>query len=471
MTEEVCLWTAVEQAAAIRDRRISARELVRAHLDRIDRINPAVNAIVTVVADKAMDAAKAADEKTTRGEPTGPLHGLPVAHKDLHLTAGIRTTFGSPSMAGHIPDVDDLVVTRLRHAGAITIGKTNTPEFGAGSHTFNPVFGITRNPYDLARTAGGSSGGAAAALACGLHPVADGSDMGGSLRNPAAFCNVVGLRPSLGRVPSWPSTLPWSSLSVQGPMARTVTDVALTLSVLAGPDDRDPVSLSEAGAVFARPPDPDVRGLRLAWSPDLGGLVDVEDEVLDVLEPRIRVFERLGCTLTRDCPDFTGADEVFRVLRAWRFHHAHGRLAAECPELVKETLRDNAAYGGTLSGSDLARAEERRTGLFHRMREFFTRYDALLLPVTQVLPFPVEWEYPCEVAGVGQPDYLSWMRSCYFVSTVGNPALSVPSGFSVGGLPVGLQIVGPHRGDLTTLRVGRAFEVETEFWRHAPPLT
>ncbi|TCP55330.1 amidase [Tamaricihabitans halophyticus] len=467
MHDEICLLSATEQAAALRAKELSARELMGAHLARIEAINPSVNAIVTLVAEQALERARVADERLANGVEPGPLHGLPVAHKDLHLTAGIRTTFGSPAFAEHVPEQTDLVVERLNSAGAITIGKTNTPEFGAGSHTFNPVFGTTRNPYDTTKSAGGSSGGAAAALACGLQPIADGSDMGGSLRNPASFCNVVGLRPSPGRVPNWPAPLGWSSLGVQGPMARTVTDVALTLSVIAGPDDRCPTSLSEPGALFREPLSAPRRGLRLAWSPDLGGL-PVESDVLAVLTEQVRVFERLGYEVELACPDFTCADEVFRTMRAWQFEHSHGPLVDRRPELVKPSLRQNAAIGRRLTGSDISRAEALRTTLYHRMRTFFTEYDALLLPVSQVLPFDADLEYPAEVAGVPTADYIDWMRSCYYVSVVGNPALSVPAGFTPDGLPVGLQIVGGHRGELALLQLGHAFEQATGFGKQTP---
>ncbi|PXY36162.1 amidase [Prauserella flavalba] len=471
MNDDLCRLSAVEQLSALRRRELSAVELMRAHLDRIDRHNPRVNAIATLVPERALADAKAADDRLAAGEEPGPLHGLPVAHKDLHLTKGIRTTFGSPALAGFVPDEDDLVVERLRAAGAITIGKTNTPEFGAGSHTFNPVFGTTRNPYDLTRSAGGSSGGAAAALAAGFQPIADGSDMGGSLRNPASFCNVVGLRPSPGRVPGYPSALGFARLGVQGPMARTVADTALTLSVLAGPDDRSPIALTDPGETFRRPLERDLTGLRVAWSPDLGGAVPVERGVLEVLTPQVKLFERLGCVVERDCPDFTGADEVFRTLRAWQFEQSFGELVDREPDSVKPALRRNVEQGRALTGPDLGRAEALRTQLYHRVREFFTRYDVLLLPVCQVLPFDAGQEYPASVDGVPQEDYLGWMRSCYFVSTVGNPALSVPGGFTDGGLPVGLQIVGPPRADFFVLQVGYAFEQATGYGRRAPALS
>ncbi|WP_187437785.1 amidase [Actinomadura decatromicini] len=466
---EVRFASARELARRIRARELSAREVVQAHLDQIERTNPQVNAIVTLVAERALDQARDADERLARGAAPGPLHGLPVAHKDTHATAGIRTTSGSPIFADHVPAADDLVVERIRAAGAITLGKTNVPEFAAGSHTFNPIFGVTRNPYDPSRSAGGSSGGAAAALACGMHPIADGSDMGGSLRNPASFCNVVGFRPSPGRVPSWPVPAGWATMGVQGPMARTVADAALLLSVLAGPDPRSPIALETPGSAFAVPLDRDLAGLRVAWSPDLGGTVPVDPAVTGVLEPAVKVFEELGCAVEEACPDFSGADEVFRTLRAWHWDVALGSLLDERRADFKPSLAANIEAGRVLSGSDVGRAEALHTALFHRVREFFGRYDALLLPVSQVPPFDAGIEYPDEVAGQPMPDYLEWMRSCFLVSATGCPALSVPAGFTGDGLPVGLQIVGPHRADLDVLRIGHGFEQATRHGTRRPP--
>ncbi|MER5255897.1 MULTISPECIES: amidase [unclassified Streptomyces] len=461
--------TARELAARIRTRELSAREVVQAHLDRIEQADGAVNAVVTLAAERALDEARTADEEAVRGAPLGPLHGLPVAHKDTHDTRGIRTTYGTPLLADNVPDRDELIVERIRAAGAITIGKTNVPEFAAGSHTFNPVFGATRNPYDLRRSAGGSSGGAAAALACGMHPLADGSDMGGSLRNPASFCNVVGLRPSPGRVPSWPDTAPWSTMAVQGPMARTVADAALLLSVVAGPDPRSPIALETPGSAFGVPLDRDLTGLRIAWSPDLGGAVPVDREVTDVLAPAVTVFADLGCAVEEACPDLSGADEVFRTFRAWQFHLALGGLLDTAADRMKPSLVRNVRQGRALTGVDLERATVLHAELFHRVRAFFERYDALILPTSQVVPFPVELEYPDKVDGVEMADYLDWMRSAYLVSATGSPALSVPAGFTPGGLPVGLQIVGPHRADLRVLQIGHAFERATRHGERRPP--
>ncbi|GAA1289435.1 amidase [Streptomyces javensis] len=465
--DDLCFRTALDLSALLRSRELSARELLEAHLARIERVNPAVNAIVTLVADRAREAAGQADERIAAGEELGPLHGLPIAHKDLHNTAGIRTSHGSP-LADGVPDQDDLLIERIRAAGAITLGKTNVPEFGAGSHTFNPIFGATHNPHDLGRSAGGSSGGAAAALASGMVPIADGSDTGGSLRNPASFCNVVGLRPSPGRVPNWPSLTAWSTLSVKGPMARTVADTALLLSAIAGPDARSPIALEEPGARFARPLDRDLTGLRVAWSPDLGGLVPVEPEVAAVVESAAEVFTGLGCAVERACPDLTEAEDVFRTLRASAFEVSFGPLMDRHPDGLKRAIRENAEEGRKLTGPDIGRAEVLHTLLFHRVREFFGRYDVLLLPVSQVVPFDVGIEYPTEIAGVAMDDYLDWMRSAYLISSTGSPALSVPAGFTPGGLPVGVQIVGPHRADFAVLQVGHAFERATGHWRRRP---
>ncbi len=468
--DDLCTRPATELAALVRAREVSARELLDAHLDRIDRLNPALNAIVTLDPDGARAAAGAADATLAAGDPVGPLHGLPVAHKDTHATGGMRTTWGSPLHADTVPLRDELVVARLKAAGAVRVGKTNVPEFAAGSHTFNSLFGATHNPYRHGLSAGGSSGGAAAALAAGLVPVAEGSDMGGSLRNPAAFCNVVGLRPTPGRVPTWPSSMAWSQLSVQGPMGRTVADVALQLSVLAGPDPRVPISLSDDPARFAAPLPERLDGLRVAWAPDLGGRVTVDPAITAVLAPSVDVFESLGAAVDEDCPDLSGADEVFGTLRAWLFESSFGEISRRSPEKVKESIRWNAEMGAKLTGPDLARAEQLHTKLYERMVAFFERYDVLLAPTTQVLPFPVGIEYPTEIAGVHQDNYLEWMRSCTVISATGCPALSVPGGFTGDGLPVGLQIIGPPRADRRVLEVGHAFEQATRFGDRRPTL-
>jgi amidase len=468
--DELVFRTAVELAAAIRGGELSATEVTEAHLAQIERVNPSVNAVVTLVPERARAEAAAADRRQVAGAVLGPLHGVPILHKDTHATAGVRTTYGSPLFADNVPEQDELLVARERAAGAIGLGKTNVPEFAAGSHTFNPVFGLTRNPYDLSRSAGGSSGGAAAALACGFAPLADGSDLGGSLRNPASFNNVVGLRPSPGRVPTWPDEVGRSSLSVQGPMARTVSDVALLLSVIAGPSDLSPVALDDPGATFAPPLDRDLSSLRIAWSPDLGGAVTVEPEVRAVIAAQVVVFEHLGVRVDEASLDFDGADEVFRTLRGVHFEATLGELRDAHPDALKSSIVWNVDQGRALTGADVARAHRRHTELYHRARTFFERYDALLLPVSQVAPFDATLEYPNEVAGQVQASYLDWMRSNYFVSVLGAPALSVPAGFTPGGLPVGLQIVGPHRGDLRVLQLGYAFEQATGWGAQRPAI-
>src|SRR6478672_1248467 len=309
--------TAREMTAAVRRREVSARELLDLHLTRIAERNPRLNAIVSLDEERARTGASAADERLASGAEVGPLHGLPFAFKDTHATAGWRTTYGSPLRADHVPDADELLVERVRGAGVVVVGKTNVPEFAAGSHTFNPVFGTTLNPVDPSRSAGGSSGGAACALAAGMVPLADGSDMGGSLRNPASFCGVVGLRPSLGRVPEWPLYNQWETTSVGGPMARNVGDLALLLSVMAGPDPRAPMALGDPGTGFAPPLSGSLSGLRVALSTDLGGALEVDDDVASVVAASASVFSAAGAAVSDAHPDLSLADDTFRTLRAW----------------------------------------------------------------------------------------------------------------------------------------------------------
>ena len=467
--EELCFLPAHELVRHIRARELSAVEVMDAHIAQIERVNPAVNAVVTFLPDRAREGARAVDAALARGDDPGPLAGLPVAHKDLTATRGIRTTFGSPIFKDFVPDADAIIVERLRKAGAITVGKTNTPEFGAGSQTFNPVFGATRNPYDLARTCGGSSGGAAAALACGLLPIADGTDFGGSLRNPASFCNVVGLRPSAGRVPNWPSMSAWFPMGVVGPMARTVQDIALTMSAICGPDARSPICLQDHGLMFARPLARDFKGARIAWSADLGGL-PVEPEVRRVMEARRKVFTDLGCVVEDATPDLRDADEIFSVMRAWYFELAFGELLKTKRALMKDTVIWNIEEGARLTGPQVGAAEVKRTQLFHRMREFMEKFDFLVAPVVQVLPFGVDVPYLTRINDVELGNYIEWMRSCYYISVTGAPALSVPCGFSGGGLPVGLQIVGRHQDDFGVLQIAHAFEQATGFWKRQPAI-
>ncbi|MDP3892368.1 amidase [Nocardioides sp.] len=450
--------TAREQAAAVRLGEISARELLELHLARIAERNPELNAIVSLDEERARVGAAAADEARAAGAELGPLHGLPFAVKDTHRVAGWPTTYGSPLFADHVPETDELLVERIRGAGAVLIGKTNVPEFAAGSHTFNKVFGTTLNPHDPARSAGGSSGGAACALAAGMVPLADGSDMGGSLRNPASFCGVVGMRPSLGRVPEWPLYNQWESTSVGGPLARNVGDLALLLSVLAGPDPRAPLALGDPGRAFAPPVTGSLAGLRVALSVDLGGAFEVDTEVAAVVEASASAFTAAGSRVDAAYPDLDLADDTFRTLRAWHFQAKFGTLLAEHPDAFKPSLADNIRAGESLTGADVARAYTQRTTLAERMRVFFADYDVLVLPVSQVPPFPADQEFPTEINGKPMESYLDWMRSAYFITVTGCPAIAVPAGTTSDGLPVGIQIVAPHGAERRLLEVAAGFE-------------
>ncbi len=465
----VCFMSAVEMARLIRGKKLSAREALAAHLKQIERVNPKVNAIVTLVPEMAAQAAAKADEMQAHNEKLGPLHGLPVAHKDLRETRGIRTTFGSPLFKDYVPTENDIVVERLQRAGAITIGKTNTPEFGAGSQTFNTVFGATHNPYDLTKTCGGSSGGAAVALACGLVPVADGSDTGGSLRNPAAFCNIVGFRPSIGRVPNPKAAFGWSTLSTSGCLGRSVADLAFVLSAIAGPDGRAPLSINEPGELFARPLERSFKGVRLAWFKDLGG-VPFDPRVRSVVDGHRKTFESLGCIVEQAEPDFAPAEIAFRMLRAWDSANSHGAQLREHPDAFKDTLKGEIEEGLRLTGVDLARAETAHSQLWRRFQAFLEKYEYFVLPTTQLPPFDVNTPYPTEIAGVKFHNYIDWMKSCWYISATGNPAASVPGGFTAEGLPVGVQIVGRHQQDFSVLQMAHAFEQATGFAKKHPAL-
>jgi len=465
---DICFLTAVEQASLIRRKQLSAREVMAAHLQQIKRLNPQVNAIVTLVADQAMDNARKGDETQAQGQPLGPLHGLPVAHKDLFDTAGIRTTYGSPIFKDHVPSEDALIGQSLRKAGAITLGKTNTPEFGAGSQTFNAVFGSTKNPYDLTKICGGSSGGAAAALACGMLPIADGTDSGGSLRNPAAFCGVVGMRVAPGRVPTTAAKTTYPTLSVDGPMARNVADLALLLSAIAGPDSRCPISINEPGAHFAADLGRDFKGVRIAWFKDMGG-IPFERPILEVVNSQRKIFESLGCIVEQAEPDWTGAFESYDTLRAWNFAAVQSENVRLHGNLVKDTIHWEVERGSKLTGADIARALALRAAAWERMRIFQQTYEYFITPTTQVLPFDVTQPYPTEIAGVKMSNYVEWQKSCILISALETPAISVPCGF-VGDLPVGLQIVGRHRGEWSLLQLAHAFEQAASVARRRPTI-
>jgi amidase len=466
---DICYLSAAEMTRLMQSGKLSARDVLEAHWKQIDRLNPKVNAIVTQVRERALESAKRADELQAQGKALGVLHGLPIAHKDLVETAGIRTTFGSPLFKDYVPQQDDLIVQRIRRAGAIAIGKTNTPEFGAGSQTFNTVFGATHNPYDLSKTCGGSSGGAAVSLACGMMPIADGSDTGGSLRNPAAFCNVVGFRVSPGRIPSPNSAFAWSTLSTSGPMARSVSDVALLLSAMAGPDPLAPLSLPEPGSVFARDLGRNLRGVRVAWFDNLGG-IPFDPRVRAVVDSHRKTFENLGCAVEQAEPDFQGADFAFKTIRAWYSAAGHEEQFRLHPNAFKDTLRREIEQGQALTGSDLARAETLHGQLWRTFQTFMEKYEYFVLPSTQVPPFDVHTPYPTEINGTPMEGYIDWMKVCWYISIVANPAISVPAGFTPEGLPVGLQIVGRYNQDFSVLQVAHAFEQATQFGRKHPPM-
>ena len=388
--------------------------------------------------------------------------------KDLVPTAGIRTTYGSPIYKDNVPADDALIVERMKAAGAIIIGKTNTPEFGAGSQTFNAVFGRPEIPTISTRTCGGSSGGAAVAVACGMMPLADGSDHGGSLRNPPSFCGVVGFRPSIGRVPAWPKSQPWTSMSVDGPIARSVRDIALLLSVIAGPDPRRR-SRSTSRARFSRLAAARFHracGSRGAATWAVSGRADRHPGVRRGA-PRLH---RIGCRVEDGEPDFAEADETFQTLRAWSFAQDRGEDFKQHRDLMKDTVIWNTEQGLKLSGADVARAEVKRAALYQRVREFLERYEFLVLPVSQVAPFPIEIEWVKEINGVTMKTYIDWMATCYAISLTGLPAISVPCGFTPDGLPIGLQIVGRPRRDLDVLKLAYAFEQRAGLAKRRPAL-
>ncbi len=456
MVPDVVHLSAVGQRALLEARSISAVELCEAHLEQIERVDPLVNALVTRTAELALARAGESDDRRSRGEPARLLEGIPVAHKDLLDTAGVRTTYGSPIYADNFPAFDALPVRRMREAGAVMLGKTNTPEFGAGSQTFNPVFGTTRNPWDPSRTCGGSSGGSAVALACGMVALADGSDLGGSLRNPAAFCGVVGLRPSPGRVPSWPSDAPYSPFAVDGPMARTVADVALLLDALTGEDPRVPLSLPAPAVPFRQIDEREPPTVRIAFAPSLGGL-PIDPAVSAGIAAALRALATSGMRVELDAPDLADADHIFEVERALGFTGLRGDLEAH-PELVKETVRWNIEQGLALTGADISDARFRHARLCERVDAFMQGYDVLACPATQVMPFPVEIEYPEVIDGVRLTTYIEWIRVCSRITATGLPAISIPAGFSSDGLPIGLQLVGRRRGERGLLAVAQAAE-------------
>lgn len=478
MADDLLEASAVELTRMIRAREVSSRELVEAHLRRIDQVNPVINAVVTLDPEGAMVAARRADEVTAAGGELGVLHGVPMTHKDTHRTRGMRTTQGSTVFRDQVPHQDDLVVQRLRAAGVVTTGKNNVPEFAAGSHTFNDVFGTTTNPYAPDRSAGGSSGGLGAALAARIQPLGDGSDMGGSLRIPASFCNVVGFRPSYGVIPA-PSPLDaWQWLGRIGPMARTVQDIALFMTAVAGPVDELPLAAPLTGDSFAGLlPEPaggddgGLAGVRIGYSPDFGLGIPVERPVREVLEAQLGVFEDLGAVVEEATIDLREADRVFDATRAMHFAAHLGDVVRAHPQEVKPEVVWNVERGWELTAGDWIAVTAARTRLQRRVREFFGRYDLFLSPTAQVVPFDATLRYPAEVAGVPSRTYLDWMRSACVISATGLPALSVPAGFTPEGLPAGWQLVADHYDDVRLLRWAGAYERATGFAGRPPALS
>lgn len=453
---EACLADAVELGRRIRTREQSAVEVLEAHVAQIARVDRDVGAIVTLAVERAHDEARAADVALARGETTGALHGLPVAVKDSVDTAGIRTTCGTGAFAERVPEHDAASVRRLRAAGAIVFAKTNLPELAAGTYTDNALFGPTRNPYALDRTCGGSSGGSAVAVSCGMAPLALGTDMAASLRNPASCCNVVGLRPAPGRVPEGTPTR-WPPYSVTGPLARTARDTGLLLSVLADAPDaagRDP-------ARFAGPLERDFAGVRVALGTDVGGL-PFEPEARAWRDAASTALRALGCEV-RECePDLSGADEAFELWRAWAFEHQWGALVDSSGDAVHATIRWNVAEGRRLTVRDLVRAERCRLAVVARARAFMEVHELLLLPVNQTLPGDVRERTPPAIDGVPMASYLEPMRSCSRITVTGLPAISAPCTFSANGLPIGVQIVGRPGGELALLQLAHALEQLTD---------
>lgn len=469
IADALCFADARQLAADIRRRKVSAREVMTAYLKQIDRLNSSLTAIVAKLDDdECLALADRADHALGNGGPIGPLHGLPTAFKDLEPAVGFPQTKGSPIYRDFRPAEDSVIVERIRRAGAIPIGKTNVPEFGMGSQTYNRVYGTTLNPYDTGKTAGGSSGGAAVALATGMLPIADGGDLGGSLRNPANFNNIVALRPSVGLVPVAPSPIPFVGVSTKGAMGRTVSDVAFGLSVMAGADPRDPQSFASDPDAFAGRLDRDWRGTRIAWALDLGGL-PLDRSVRSVLERQRKTFEDLGCIVEDACPDFGNVNDIFLTLRTWSSWTIYHDLLRDDRDQMKPDAVWDIEQGARLSGEEVGAALVQQGQLMSRMLAFESRYAFLVCAVNQVPPFAADEPWPKAIEGVAMENYIAWMKTTYWISTTCRPAISVPAGFTDQGLPVGIQIVGPYRGDLSVLKFAHAFEAATGFGARRPP--
>ena len=456
MNHELFRLTAIEVVDLLRPGEVTPTEVLEASLARIAAVEPEVNALPVVCEQRARQAIAHLDTESV-DRATG-LAGLPIAIKDLAPVAGIRTTSGSTLFADHVPERSDLLVERLEGNGAIVVAKSNTPEFGAGANTFNAVYGETLNPWDTARTAGGSSGGAAAALASGEVWLAQGSDLGGSLRTPAAFCGVVGLRPSPGRVARGPEGQSFDDGGVQGPMARNVADAALFLDAMVGRDPRDPLSLDRPEVPFLEAVRRAEAPARVAFSPDLDGFAPVDAEVAAICERAIRSLEPLGTEVVPACPDLTGLYEAYHALRGQVFADLGQRLDAAARQVVKPEIRANIEQGEQMTGAELARARASRARLYQEVVGFLTGHTILACPGAVVAPPPVEVRYLDELNGHRFETYIDWVKVTFLATTVSCPALVLPAGFTRDGLPVGLQLIGPPRGEATVLAVGAVLE-------------
>ncbi len=469
--KELSFTPATELASMIRSKKISPVELTRVVLDRIEAFNPRIHAYITVIPEIALKTARECEESLMKGKTLGSLHGIPLSIKDLTLTKGVRTTWGCRHFRNFIPEEDALVVQRLKKAGAVILGKTNTPEFGIGINATNTVFGTTLNPWDLSRTAGGSSGGAAAALAAGLGPLAEGTDMGGSVRLPASYCGIIGLRPSPGVIPKYPNYWAWDTMSVHGPMARTTADLALMFSVMAGPDDLDPISPFLPGPPFLEEIQRDCRGMRLGWTSDLKGLCRVEPEVVRICLNAAKRFEDLGCTVDEASPDFREVNDIMPALRAYWSATSRAQILEFQDEVDNEFLKEFLNKANQVTAMEVALAERTRTKLWRKMRDFFQNYDFLLCPTTSTPPFPADQLFPQTIAGKSVENRLETYLLTHAISFTGLPAISVPAGWTEQGLPVGLQIIGKRLGDGSLLRAAANFERVAPWAHRRPPVS
>jgi amidase len=470
-TEDLCYSEAHELSAMIRAKKVSPVEVINGFLKRINQVNPLINAYCTVAADSAVEAAKNKEKELSVGKLPGPLHGLPVAIKDVTLTKGIRTTFGSTLYQNYVPDIDSLIVERLKEAGAIIIGKTNTPEFAAGGATYNDLFGPTSTPWNTKYNSGGSSGGSAAAVAAGLCALASGNDLGGSLRIPASFCGIVGLRPSPGRVPCYPNDLNWDTMSLEGPMARSVSDLALMLDVLSGPDKRSPVALLPKERSFFESVRQKKKGtLKVAWSDNLN-LTPVDEEVLAIVRVSIDTLRDLGWTVIEETPDFSGLQETAAVMRGMRYGALYQQKLddPEFIEKVNPNIISNTRQGLALPADAIARAEKHRSQLWQQMLEVYSRYDLIITPTVPVKPFLADIAYPTEINGKPMESYIDWIMLTYAFSVTGLPAISLPCGWTKEGVPVGLQMVGKPAGERELLIAAACYE-EANPWLHRRPI-